>query len=73
MKYHLEFYLVREVNYHGDEMDKPGLNIRNNIMRGQDDAYEQTNYGTCLILFYFLLSLLDDLLIAKVNNDNENI
>lgn len=54
-------------------MDKPGLNIRNNIMRGQDDAYEQTNYGTCLILFYFLLSLLDDLLIAKVNNDNENI
>lgn len=65
LKYHLEFYLIREVNYNGDVMDKPGLNIRNNIMHGQDDAYEQTDYRTCLILFYFLLSLLNDLLIAN--------
>lgn len=73
LKYHLEFYLIREVDYRGDDMSKPGLNIRNNIMHGQDDAYEQTNYDTCLILFYFLLSLLDDLLISAEGNNHEDL
>lgn len=73
LKYHLEFYLIKEVNFHGYEIDRPGLNIRNNIMHGQDDAYEKTDYGTCLTLFYYLVSLMDDLLIAMEHIEDENL
>ena len=55
LKYHLEFYLIKEASFKGNDFDKPGLNIRNNLMHGQDDAYDNINYGVCVILFYFLV------------------
>ena len=64
LKYCLEFYLIKEVDFNGEEMKRPGLNIRKNIMHGKNDAYEQTDYFTFLTLFYFLVSLLNDLFIT---------
>lgn len=73
LKYYLEFYLIKEVRFSGLDMERPGLNIRNNLMHGEDDAYESTDYGICLNLFYFLLSLLNDLALAMGEQDNEDI
>ena len=64
LKYYLEFYLVREIAFKGLDLEKPGLNIRNDLMHGQDDAFETTNYEICLILFYFLTSLINDLAVG---------
>ena len=61
--YYLEFYLVKEVSYTGHSLERPGLNIRNKLMHGQNDAYENTYYGNCLHLFYMLISLINDLLL----------
>ena len=67
LKYYLEFYLIKQIDFTGTEMDRPGLNLRNKLMHGQDEMYERTNYGTCLILFYLLLALLDDLFLSLDN------
>lgn len=64
LKYHLEFYLIREITNKIKVFERPGLNIRNNLMHGEDDAYETTDYGTCITLLYFVISLLDDLLLT---------
>ena len=64
LKYYLEFYLIKEVSTEGNGIDRPGRNLRNNLMHGHDDAYEKTDYGTCLMLFYLLLSLLGDLFLT---------
>lgn len=73
LKYHLEFYLIKESKFSGNDLDKPGLNIRNNLMHGQDDAYDNTDYGICVALFYFLVSLLDDLVLSlDTNGEQEN-
>ena len=64
LKYYFEFYLIKQVDFDGGEMDRPGLNIRNKLMHGQDEMYERTDYGTCLTLFYLLLSLLNGLLLS---------
>lgn len=73
LKYYLEFYLIKEVNHGFSNMDKPGLNIRNNLMHGEDNSYESTDYGVCLNLFYFLISLLGDLFITLPKNEDENL
>lgn len=65
LKYHLEFYLLKEINFNGLDSDRPGLNLRNKMMHGQDDIYENIDYGTCVLLFYYLLSLLNDLVISS--------
>lgn len=62
-KYFIEFYLIKEINLQKPQDQKPGLNLRNKLMHGDNDIYENTTYETCLRLFYLLLSLINDLFV----------
>ncbi len=64
LRYHLEFYMIKELTADIKQFEKPGLNIRNNLMHGQDDVYAITNYETSLTLLYFLVSLINDLIVS---------
>lgn len=64
LKYHLEFYLIKQIDFDGIWTERPGLNIRNNLMHGNDETYGNFHYGTLLDLFYLMISLLDDLFVS---------
>ena len=61
LKYHLEFYLLKEVNLQVPGIDKPGKNIRNILMHGIDDIDDKFYYETLMNLVYFLVSLINDI------------
>lgn len=65
LKYHLEFYLIKEANFIGLDDDRPGLNIRNKLMHDENEVFEETKYETFLTLIYLLSSLLGDLFIKS--------
>jgi len=68
LKYYLEFYLVKEIEFQGLEEERPGKDIRNIQMHNRNKKYENTNLETCITLLYFALSLIDDLYV-----DSENV
>ena len=69
LRYFLEFYLATEMDFNGLKEERPGKNIRNIQMHNRNDKYEKTDYQTAIMLFLFLISLLNDLLI-KTAEDN---
>lgn len=64
LMYYLEFYLSLESSDKIKKDKRPGKNIRNVQMHNHDDKYGKTNLELCLLLFYFLLSLLGDLFLG---------
>lgn len=66
LRYYLEYYLSYELNPSIPKEKKPGKNIRNIQMHNRNDKYEKTNYNDVIILFYFSLSILGDLLIRTL-------
>ena len=69
--YYLEFYLSKENNDKLRTDERPGKNIRNIQMHNYDKKYERTNLNLCLELFYFVLSILGDLLIECANQNSK--
>lgn len=69
LRYFLEFYLATEMDFNGLKEERPGKNIRNIQMHNRSDKYEKTDYQTAIMLFFFLISLLNDLLV-KTAEDN---
>lgn len=61
--YYLEFYLSKENNEKIRKDERPGKNIRNIQMHNHDEKYESTTFELCLVLYYFILSILGDLYI----------
>ena len=66
LRYYLEYYLSSELNPSIPKEKRPGKNIRNIQMHNRNDKYEKTNYNDVIILFYFSLSILGDLLIRTL-------
>lgn len=64
LMYYLEFYLSLESSDKIKKDKRPGKNIRNVQMHNHNDKYGKTNLELCLLLFYFLLSLLGDLFLG---------
>lgn len=68
LRYYLEFYLATEIDFKGLKQERPGKNIRNVQMHNRNDKYENTNYQISFTLFFFLMSLLDDLLAVTASD-----
>ena len=66
LRYYLEFYLSNECDFEGLKEERPGKNIRNIQMHNRNDKYENTKYNNALLLFFFAVSLLGDLLIKTL-------
>lgn len=66
LRYYLEFYLSTECDFKGLKEERPGKNIRNIQMHNRNDKYEKTKYNDALLLFFFAVSLLGDLLIKTL-------
>ena len=67
LKYHLEFFLCKENNNNIPKAKRPGKNIRNIQMHNHNLKYESTNWSDCCNLFYFVLSIVNDLVMIPYN------
>ena len=69
LKYFLEFYLCKEINNNIPKAKRPGKNIRNIQMHNHNLKYESTNWADCCNLFYFILSIINDLVMLPYNKE----
>lgn len=69
LKYFLEFYLCKEINNNIPKAKRPGKNIRNIQMHNHNLKYESTNWADCCNLFYFVVSIVNDLVMLPYNKN----
>lgn len=66
LQYYLTFYLCTE-NNNKSLGERPGKNMRNIQMHNHNLKYENTNWADCCNLFYFVISIISDLIILPYN------